>query len=452
MGRRTGCRGAPRWRRRADRQHLRARRPAGAGADHDRHAGRWPHRRRGQGQDQGRQGDGGLRAMPATGSGFGTILVVQEVFGVHAHIADMCRRFAKAGYYAIAPELYFRQGDPRTTPTSQADQGHRLQGARCAGHGRPQFDRRLRQGRGQGRHGQARHHRLLLGRPHRVDVRRAQSGGEGGRGLVRPAGAARRRCRRPTRSTSPRTCTARCRAFTAAPTPASARTRSRRCAPRSRPATRRRRSRRSRSIRTRRTPSTPTIARPIARRRRRTAGSSPRLVQGQRRRLIGMIETHSIKTRSGLTFTADVAGPAGGRWSCCCTAFPNRGIAGARRCRSSRRRAIAPSRPTSAAIRRARGPIRPTSPTMPSTSWWPTRSRSPLPRATTASASIWSATTGAGRSRGAWPTRIPSGSPRSPSCRGRIRCRSAARCKEDGDQKHRSRHHAPFLEPETGQC
>ena len=56
---------------------------------------------------------GAYRAMPATGTGFGTILVVQEIFGVHAHIADMCRRFAKAGYYAIAPELYFRQGDPK---------------------------------------------------------------------------------------------------------------------------------------------------------------------------------------------------------------------------------------------------------------------------------------------------------------------------------------------------
>jgi len=54
------------------------------------------------------------RAMPASGQGFGTVLVVQEIFGVHAHIADMCRRFAKAGYYAIAPELYFRQGDPKT--------------------------------------------------------------------------------------------------------------------------------------------------------------------------------------------------------------------------------------------------------------------------------------------------------------------------------------------------
>lgn len=51
------------------------------------------------------------RAMPASGTGFGTILVTQEIFGVHAHIADICRRFAKAGYYAIAPDLYFRQGD-----------------------------------------------------------------------------------------------------------------------------------------------------------------------------------------------------------------------------------------------------------------------------------------------------------------------------------------------------
>jgi carboxymethylenebutenolidase len=51
------------------------------------------------------------RAMPASGAGFGTILVVQEIFGVHEHIKDICRRFAKAGFYAIAPDLYFRQGD-----------------------------------------------------------------------------------------------------------------------------------------------------------------------------------------------------------------------------------------------------------------------------------------------------------------------------------------------------
>ncbi len=54
------------------------------------------------------------RAMPATGGPFPTMLVIQEIFGVHEHIKDVCRRFAKLGYYAIAPELYARQGDPAT--------------------------------------------------------------------------------------------------------------------------------------------------------------------------------------------------------------------------------------------------------------------------------------------------------------------------------------------------
>jgi carboxymethylenebutenolidase len=54
------------------------------------------------------------RAMPATGGPFPTVLVIQEVFGVHEWIKDMCRRFAKVGYFAIAPELYARQGDPST--------------------------------------------------------------------------------------------------------------------------------------------------------------------------------------------------------------------------------------------------------------------------------------------------------------------------------------------------
>jgi carboxymethylenebutenolidase len=51
------------------------------------------------------------RAMPAKGGSFPTVLVVQEIFGVHEHIKDVCRRFAKLGYFAIAPELYARQGD-----------------------------------------------------------------------------------------------------------------------------------------------------------------------------------------------------------------------------------------------------------------------------------------------------------------------------------------------------
>jgi len=53
------------------------------------------------------------RAQPDQGSNFPVILVVQEIFGVHEHIKDVCRRLAKLGYLAIAPELYARQGDPR---------------------------------------------------------------------------------------------------------------------------------------------------------------------------------------------------------------------------------------------------------------------------------------------------------------------------------------------------
>jgi carboxymethylenebutenolidase len=51
------------------------------------------------------------RAMPATGDNFPVVLVVQEIFGVHEHIQDICRRFAKLGYLAIAPEMFARQGD-----------------------------------------------------------------------------------------------------------------------------------------------------------------------------------------------------------------------------------------------------------------------------------------------------------------------------------------------------
>jgi carboxymethylenebutenolidase len=52
------------------------------------------------------------RAAPAGKTNLPVVLVVQEIFGVHEYIADTCRRFAKMGYLAIAPELYARQGDP----------------------------------------------------------------------------------------------------------------------------------------------------------------------------------------------------------------------------------------------------------------------------------------------------------------------------------------------------
>lgn len=51
-------------------------------------------------------------ARPEKGGNLPTILVVSEIFGVHEYIQDICRRLAKLGYLAIAPELFLRQGDP----------------------------------------------------------------------------------------------------------------------------------------------------------------------------------------------------------------------------------------------------------------------------------------------------------------------------------------------------
>jgi len=60
-------------------------------------------------------GDGNLPAYFAKPEGTGpfpTILVIEEIFGVHEYIKDVCRRLAKLGYLAVAPELYARIGDP----------------------------------------------------------------------------------------------------------------------------------------------------------------------------------------------------------------------------------------------------------------------------------------------------------------------------------------------------
>ncbi len=59
-------------------------------------------------------------ARPAQGQKFATVIVVQEIFGVHEYIKDTCRRLAKAGYLAVAPELYFRQGDASKVSDVQA--------------------------------------------------------------------------------------------------------------------------------------------------------------------------------------------------------------------------------------------------------------------------------------------------------------------------------------------
>jgi carboxymethylenebutenolidase len=61
----------------------------------------------------------GYRAMPAKGTKLPVVLVVQEIFGVHEHIRDVCRRLAKLGYFGVAPDLYARQGDVSAIPDVQ---------------------------------------------------------------------------------------------------------------------------------------------------------------------------------------------------------------------------------------------------------------------------------------------------------------------------------------------
>ncbi len=59
-------------------------------------------------------GDGSIpayRAQPEARTGLPVLLVVHEIFGVHEYIRDVCRRLAREGYLAVAPDLYQRQGD-----------------------------------------------------------------------------------------------------------------------------------------------------------------------------------------------------------------------------------------------------------------------------------------------------------------------------------------------------
>jgi len=57
------------------------------------------------------------RAQPEGKTNLPVILVISEIFGVHEHIADIARRFAKLGYLAIAPDFFVRQGNPAVYPT-----------------------------------------------------------------------------------------------------------------------------------------------------------------------------------------------------------------------------------------------------------------------------------------------------------------------------------------------
>ena len=121
------------------------------------------------------------RAMPATGGPFPTILVVHEIFGVHEHIKDICRRLAKVGYFAVAPYLYAREGDVtgmksmqevlpivRKVPEPQVASDLDATVAWAKSTGKADTSR-------------PRHHRILLGRAPGVALCGAQSGFEGRR-------------------------------------------------------------------------------------------------------------------------------------------------------------------------------------------------------------------------------------------------------------------------------
>ena len=67
-------------------------------------------------------GDYGMpvyEARPAAGGPVPIVVCVSEVWGVHEWVRDVTRRFAKAGYYAVAPELFKREGGVAHLPNIQ---------------------------------------------------------------------------------------------------------------------------------------------------------------------------------------------------------------------------------------------------------------------------------------------------------------------------------------------
>ena len=129
------------------------------------------------------------RAMPDKGGPFPVVLVVQEIFGVHEHIKDICRRLAKLGYLAVAPELYARQGDVSKMKNFQeiiSKVVSKVPDKQVMS----DLDATVAWAKegGKGNVCEARHHRLLLGWPDRLAVRGTQSRSEGGSCLVWQAG------------------------------------------------------------------------------------------------------------------------------------------------------------------------------------------------------------------------------------------------------------------------
>ena len=126
---------------------------------------------------------GAYRAHPATGGPFPVVLVVHEIFGVHAYIADVVRRLAKARLLRDRPGSLPAPGRSDAAGERRSDPLERgRQGARRAGDGRPRRDARLRGSRRPWRRLARCDHRLLLGRADRL-------------ALLRPRPEAALRCR-----------------------------------------------------------------------------------------------------------------------------------------------------------------------------------------------------------------------------------------------------------------
>jgi len=62
------------------------------------------------------------RAMPAGGTRLPVIVLIHEIWSVHEHFKDLCRRLAKLGYLAVSPDLFARQGDVSNLPIEEIRQ------------------------------------------------------------------------------------------------------------------------------------------------------------------------------------------------------------------------------------------------------------------------------------------------------------------------------------------
>ena len=128
------------------------------------------------------------RAAPAGKTGLPVVLVLSEIFGVHEYIADTARRFAQAGYLAIAPELFERQGDAQSYGEMArllAEVVAKVPDAQVMG----DLDATVKWAAANGGDvSKLARHRLLLGRSPDLALRGPQQEREGRRGLVRPPG------------------------------------------------------------------------------------------------------------------------------------------------------------------------------------------------------------------------------------------------------------------------